>query len=693
MQIPNNEDLATRNYINFYNALSGPNAPQDYKNPCLTQGVPGADGSAPFNTVGYISASGCCTTPADWKAAKQPLPRAVNNRVTRLTPFTTASKVGANDDGNLQAGVPLDLLGMTKVWGVTPHPKNMWTHGGVHADNVGAWWKDVHGKPFTIRYNGKAWTQNVVLWCRMTGDTYNPAMDAYGAINPAPNGSFISATGTPQANPCKGCSSDAGSGQVFYDGISSGCTDPYTQGCSTRGEGAPLTPALLGNPSGTVKGFADGQSYQYSNPASRVGGCFGTRDMYGPGKYSVLINLPPVAVNNASDPLVVTGYPVVDAKTGEYPVDPKTNANARSGGRGYVFSMWSFSYGEAYTTNAAGATTAYEVAQADPATKIQVRGTDGTLVDVTVGTGENVTMPMPTTGGLFSGDTDDGYYAMHNHEIDIEIPSNTGQVADAGNGLVASGLNTANFNTWLTDQDKDSYEAGTTTFYQQAQATAPRGQFFASVGEDETDQHYHEFSYVWFVDPSEASLDVLPAGTSQTQAKSYVAFYRDGVEIFKAHRFVPRRSGRVIIGMWPAWWGTCHQPMNFNHVYAKIARMEFVPQADITNTLFPGGALVTNAPQMYDQIMPSGLTTTSEIKCGFDTNITFRRAMSIQGTGAGTAPGGGGTTGSKSSFPLWLMIVIAVLGAALVLAIIVAILRRPGAVTVPAIKPSGKLLK
>jgi hypothetical protein len=109
-----------------------------------------------------------------------------------------------------------------------------------------------------------------------------------------------------------------------------------------------------------------------------------------------------------------------------------------------------------------------------------------------------------------------------------------------------------------------------------------------------------------------------------------VAFYRDGVEVFKCYRFVPRRSGRVIIGLWPAWWGSNYEPLTYNHVYVKVARIEFVPQADISNAALPG--LVTSAAQSYDQAFPvPGVGNALSVACGFSTPIAQRQPCSIDG--------------------------------------------------------------
>ena len=109
-------------------------------------------------------------------------------------------------------GVPENLLGLTKIWGCSAK----WAHGGTHADNVGAWFKDIAGLPFNVNYNGKTWQQDVVLWCRMTGDAYNPALDPYGTVYPAPAGNYVPlASLAALDNSCKGCDTAAHTGQLF----------------------------------------------------------------------------------------------------------------------------------------------------------------------------------------------------------------------------------------------------------------------------------------------------------------------------------------------------------------------------------------------------------------------------------------------------------------------------------------------
>ena len=692
--VPNDEDTDTRTYQNFFNNTTG-----TFINPCISTFTPAPGATAdPKNIVGYINGNGCCTRYKDYQenvATINTVVPAINDRITRLTRFSTDTFdiTGKRIPGGLLAesgGVPEGLIGMTKIWGVSP---GSWLHGGVHADNVGAWNAGTGG--FLIKYAGQTWSQQYVLWCRMTGDLYDPALDPYSSEYPAPNGSYITSkvtkgphnpyqaaldgAGNPLRNPCQACSLDINDGQIYVNpgakcpglktkdstktwgsGQESGCVSPYIQDCnmaaltndvcemSGPNGAAPVVPGMYAYINNTdtyysYQNIKDGGFPGYT-AEKRVGGCFTTEDMYGPGTFSVLVNLPPTLVDPSSF-IAEPDYPVPDA-SGLHYGSGAAAAAGKSGGRGYVFSMWTFSYSEAYLppiptnkngdkmTNLTGAFDAAANPSSLPGTRpgsapTQYIDSNGKMNSGDVG--------VPIVPGITSGNDNDGYYTIHNHEIDIEIPSNTCQIAATGckgpstpaNQKSYSGMNTANFNTWVTDQDSDTYAAGTPTLYQQAMATAPDGQFFASVGADDDENTYHQFSFTWFVDPSEENMPATP--TPGTPSKSYVAFYRDGVEIFKCHRFVPRRSGRVVIGMWPAWWGSVRNPMAYSQVYCKIARLEFTPQCDITGNIFNAGsptpgALVTNAPQIYDEVIPMADGSYSEIKCGFNTEIRERRA-------------------------------------------------------------------
>jgi hypothetical protein len=702
--VPNAEPPNALDYLRFYNNLA-----TSPSNACIEQGLPGSPGAAA--PPPFITGTGCCSRATAWAGALTGTPAAGAANVarcTRLTPFTTASAVGAFDDGGMRDGVPDALLGLTKVWGASA---GSWMHGGVHADNVGMWHKDLTGSPFVVNYKGRTWTQDNMLWVRMTGDNYQPSKDPWSAVFPAPSGSYISAfhDNAPSAG-CGFCNTAPATNQVvtsLQQGTSKPvCATPFTETCNQY----TLTKAIMDVPGGAtaaapqdstwkatpaaqqaVKDFVvpaaknaegavgstvpsddltalyrrkdvpatfanttnpnTGTPNGYDNPQGRVGGCFVTRDMYGPGKFSVLLAAPPTA----PDPTVTTSpgltnpgsgppYPLIDPVTGEY---PSAAPGAVPGGRGYVLSMWTFSYSEVYGTDptspkADSANTAfpYNATYTGPGAPLGPIVVEGAAAST--GAATNVTVTQPSLAGMFNVDSE---ATIHNHEIDIEIPANTDYY---GGAAMASnlGMNTANFNTWLSDTDTYGQgPSGNPTFYQQVQAVAPLGQAFISVGAGETSDTFHELSIVWHVDPAEATTGPQPQ-------KSYVAFYRDGVEVFKCYRFVPRRSGRVIIGLWPAWWGSNYEPLTYNHVYVKVARIEFVPQADISNAALPG--LVTSAAQSYDQAFPvPGVGSALGVACGFSTPIAQRQPCSIDGACVtpSSAPSSASSASSAPSAP------------------------------------------
>jgi hypothetical protein len=488
----------------------------------------------------------------------------------------------------MAAGIPPDLIALSKVWGVSP---SHWMHGGVHQDNVGIWKTPPGGTPFKIKYNGSTWTQDALLWTRLTGDDYSAAKDPYGVACPAPDGLIQIKVHANQPAACQGC--DVSKGQVMT-GVPEACSNAYVQNC---GLARPLHPSDMGPYNATTLPWDASAPNGYTNVKGRVGGVFATRDMYGPGAFSVLINLAPCAVPEGS-PNVAAGFPRVSP---DGTVFPYSGPDGLPGGRGPVFAMWTFGYNEGYQVPDTTATQSPDAGFASTCANPSEPTTDRTgaacglqqqpllsqqRTNGVLGSG---VVQFPQVPGLLSADNtaDNGFESTHNHEIDIEIPANSQQFQGAAMTSTL-GWNTANFNTWLTDTDQ--YSAGATALYQQAQCTAPAGKYFAAVGPDDDQDTYHLLTIVWHVAPDNSS------------AASYVAFLVDGTEVYRTHQYVPRRSGRVLIGLWPAWWGTNYYPMDHNQVYAKIARMEFVPQVAPDGSPLPG--LVTSGGQMYDQELP-----------------------------------------------------------------------------------------
>lgn len=685
---PNKENAQVQQYIAFYNSGGG--------NPCVAQAVPPADDTSSWGPIPpFVTAQGCCVPPEAWTDPKLS-PTANASRATRLKAFTTASSVGAKDSEGIDCGIPPDLDALTKVWGIS---KANWCHGGVAAGNVGVL-SSPDDAPFVIKTpNMGTWTQRSLLVTRLTGDNYDADKDPFGTVLPAPVGNFKGKYPYKQDSACAGCSTAVGSGQLLpsnppetattagdnqYSSSPKGCSQPYSQFCDDL---RPLSASAMGPGSmygSTVmpKGVEPGGPNGYSNPQGRVGGTFATRDMYGPGSFSVLINLAPCAITGGeASPNAVPGFPRVSPDGLVFPYD---GPDSLPGGRGPVFAMWTFSYNEAYqtpgaggafsadagfATTCAGGSTPAACGQANP-TQAGQSVTQLTGGGVALG---NPTVTYPLLPGLVDADSsaNSGYFAAHNHEIDIEIPANSQQF-QGGNMTAVLGWNTANFNTWLSDTDQ--YSAGATAMYQQAQCTAPAGKFFAAVGPDDDQDTYHLLTFVWHVSPD-----------NSTGEESYVAFLVDGVEAYRTHQYVPRRSGRMVVGLWPAWWGTNYRPMDFNQVYAKIARMEFVPQVDVTGARSP--ALITAGPQMYDQEFPipsrasSTAPLATEIACGIDSAGVPRAPVMVcapaSGADAGTWRVAAGCTatlpcsnvgpspsqqGSRKhgGLPLWAIVVIVV---------------------------------
>lgn len=676
-----------------------PNAPGNaaatLANPCVAVGVPAkpSDTTPAWNVVGTTTGMGCCVPPG----ASSMQPGTPNNRVTRLTAFSTASAPGAPNAANLKGGIPLDLIAISKAWGIKSYAQlqkvvasgnagtTYFLHNGTDASNVGLWTGN-----FTVKYKGQTWQQDRMLWCRQTGDNYKPELDPFGGPGAAPAGAGTFINDDPEVvaqrriAACKTCDAGVITGSTAA-AAAAACEPggtPYFQTCDTDHVTADIMNlyqeiAALSHTAGTA------QSTAPATVQSRCGGCFATRDQYGPGSFAVLANLPPTALLPGSDadgsPLVLpTSPPLYVNALGQYgaakvpnPVPTNTVPTAANltqgarGGRGYVFALWTFNYTEAYPApnSPAGQPWPYGMVGGPAATSAAnaagVTAPGGTQVEAGAAgiTGTKLmnvdaaaSVDWWATAGqgtVAAGDSDDGFYTIHNHEIDIEIPANSAQAYTGLPGDVGPGMNTANYNTWLTDIG--DYDPGTGALYQQVQSTLPTGQFYAAVGPDDDDDTFHEYKFVWVVDPADAAAAETAANTPDAAASAatesagtYVAFFLDGVEQWRTHRFVPRRSGRVIFGLWPGWWGTNHGPMSFNHVYAKIARVDFVPQVNAEGAW--QASAVTNAPQMYDQLLPTG----RDIACGFETPIppSNRRGIPVP-----WADGSSGSAFPASGFP------------------------------------------
>ena len=211
---------------------------------------------------------------------------------------------------------------------------------------------------------------------------------------------------------------------------------------------------------------------RFGNPtevSKCIGGCWVTRDYYGPGSYRVTAKLPP-------------------------------NVGACS-------AFWTFHYEEASL-----GTPLYNQLIAD--------------------------------GLVMEGNEEDGYYAVRNHEIDIETPT---ALEDNQNQEDVSYLN-ARFNVWRGETD------GTYTATPVAHAI--------NIG----DGNFHEFRFDWVLSPSPK-----------------VDFYIDG-QLYKTHTTnIPDIPGRFWVGVWfprsnvgNRWAG---YPANYDEQVMDISRIQIIPHA------------------------------------------------------------------------------------------------------------------
>ncbi len=628
-KIPNSEPDEAITYLSQY--------VYNKSNACVSGFIPNCDKKS--NYVPYQTAFGCCSAAKDWEALGLNVLNDNSSYATTFKAFSTASKPGAQDSYVLNQGIPSELVALEKVWGMSTNIKSVpWAHGGVIPSNVGIF-RAKAPNPFQIKYKSKlpnstlqTWNQFSLLWTRQIGDTYDASLDFYAAdavpLTPGIYAPKPTGPGLPKV--CNACVVEGDGNTIFGTGT---CATPYFQSCPVYKSitSSDLTDSSM--PWANSKNPSTGAYNGYTDPLGRTGGCFVTNSMYGPSTVSVLANLPPVALPLASaspgvDPLYEPDFKWIDGTTGEYV--EKTTPGALPGGRGYVFAIWTFGYTENYQTSSVNNTSFNTAVRETPAgglpsSNVTAEGYDSTQKN---SPGNPAFTDVKTTlqryDGVAQDDGDGDVWVSHNHEIDIELPSNSGQASNNPNALEVLGWNTANMNTWLTDIDE--YNPGTKALYQQVQASLPtvdgttdgQKQYFFAVNPEDDENTYHKYSFTWYVDPEYDPTDPSKKKTDD----SYVAFYFDDALIYKSRRFVPRRSGRVVIGLWPAWWGTNHFPMTFNAVYAKIARIDIVPQADIDGNVIV--SRVTNAAQVYDQYFPiKGGNTSADtrIRCGFTSDI------------------------------------------------------------------------
>ena len=346
----------------------------------------------------------------------------------------------------------------------------------------------------------------------------------------------------------------------------------------------------------------------------RVGGVACTRDQYGPGVYNILAYVP---------------------KTGDTDKD----------GRGYVFAIWPYNYAEiySYTDKKDPGVVLYppQYMQKTPCT----------------GMCDGVVSPAPrcpVSSGPSCYNKKVNYnldtFTVINHEIDIEIPCNSPQLAkDWKNNIT---WDTMNCNTWLTDTG--NYDVRTGGYYTQvAVKKSGGGTFISDAPETDSNKDYHWYTLDWNVN-----------NTDPTQ--NYVAFYFDdpfdpsdqtyfdgkklpgkpsGQPLHKTTRFVPTRAGRLNFGPWMAWWGyggkTGGVP-NFKTAKVRLAHLSIIPSGQ-----------GFSFPQSYDQ--PGA-------ECDF---VDLYSQGSSPLPGPPTPPGPGPPppgSGQHQQNLLWLWILLGVLG-------------------------------
>lgn len=219
-----------------------------------------------------------------------------------------------------------------------------------------------------------------------------------------------------------------------------------------------------------------------------------------------------------------------------------------------------------------------------------------------------------------------GYYMNSNLEIDIEIPSNApmlnrdpsgGSSADADGGW-SSAVNvdlwkknttwsTMNLVPWVAD--KDIY-TGYKNLYQQQTLTRTDA---AADGTPKTwvsdDGEFHAYTIEW-----------VPLNGD----KAFVRFYFDGKVVWETRRFTPKGAMRLVVGPWPAWWGTGGQPGKFDQAFVDIASIKIEPITEDALGITRSPKLFldwSNIPQAFDQ----RTSTDSSYTCGFEEMPVVKR--------------------------------------------------------------------
>ena len=266
----------------------------------------------------------------------------------------------------------------------------------------------------------------------------------------------------------------------------------------------------------------------------RVGSIIITRDNFGPGVFSVLAYV------------------------------PKTEAKGK---RGYVLAMWTFHYEEMYGGKKGGKAPAQFL---DAKTAPCFNQCDGGA-------------PIPKNYCPTAANCKEDTFSAINHEIDIEIPANSPQLADEWEEKL--GWDTMNCNTWLGDNF--NYDAKSQSHYTQVMVRKSEGDWISKEDKSSNNKDYHWYTIDWHVDENDPT-------------KNYVKFFFDDPKmknppLYYTNRFVPTRAGHLNFGGWFGWWGFGKKPeqyCNFDTANIKVAQVIINP--------YPVNSS-TNHPQSYDQ--------------------------------------------------------------------------------------------
>ena len=273
------------------------------------------------------------------------------------------------------------------------------------------------------------------------------------------------------------------------------------------------------------------------NKKQRVGGVVASREQYGPGVYNILSYVP-------------------------------RTEDETSGGRGYVFAIWTYHYEEIYVGSAAEqaqyggppnqyrnqtTTPCYNMGDIDPTNPSD---TCAVAVTSTPNCPDSAACTASGCGDTHSCTYWDTFSGI-NHEIDFEFPCNSPQY-DWNDNMT---WNCMNVNTWLNDIG--NYDADTGAYYTQVSVTRPQS-FISSEPESATVKDYHWYTIDWHVENDHPENNYVafyvddpfdPTGKAKVDGHS-LPLQPANAPIHKTHKFVPTRFGRLNIGPWMGWWGS-----------------------------------------------------------------------------------------------------------------------------------------